>query len=141
MHDSMNTSIEKTRSFGLKIVSFSPLALLILGTILVLGQIYIGFRISLIASMFVLGMLLSPLLVMQYKTGDQKYAMIYGGIFGFCGFIVAIITSSTRMNLEINAIAGLYGALCSLFGTSFIFSILGKRLIRYIKENNKKSNK
>lgn len=117
----MNKRIEKSRTFGLKIVSFSPLAMLILGTVVVLGHIYIGFRISLIASMFVLGMALSPLLVMQYRTGNQIYAMIYGGVFGLCGSIIFFITSSDEVSRQMGVLVGLYGALCSLFGISLFF--------------------
>ena len=129
----MNNNIEKSRVFGLRIISLSPSVTLILGVFVVLGQVFISLRFLFIACMFVLGIVLSPLLVMQYKTGERKYAMIYGGAFGFCTFIIVIITFPTGTTFEINAIAGLYGALCSLFGTSLIFSVLRNRLIKYIK--------
>ena len=105
----------------------------ILAALLAIGQFFVGLGYFFIACMFILGVVLSLLLVMQYKTGNHIYAMVYGGIFGLSVFMIAIVASPTGMNTEINPLSGLYGAVCSLFGISIIFSILRKRIIRFIK--------
>ena len=125
----MNEDIAKGRSFGCKVVRFSPLIMLSLFVIAFVGYRLLHFPIRLIVPMFLLGIILSPLLVKQYKTGNPLYAKIFGGAFGLCGFVIFFITSSAEMNI----LTGVYGALCSLFGISVVFVILRKRLIHYIQ--------
>jgi hypothetical protein len=79
--------------------------------------------------MLVLGVVLSPLLIKQYRTGNNLYAKIYGGAWGLCGFTIFFVTSSGEMSI----LAGVYGALCTLFGISIVFVILRKRLIHFIQ--------
>lgn len=51
----MNKDIEKNRSFGCRIIKLSPLLMLLLGVVVSVGQLLIGFQNPFIVAMFLLG--------------------------------------------------------------------------------------
>jgi hypothetical protein len=130
----IDKNIEKNRLFGTKIIKFSPLGTLLFGVIVFIGYHFYYFPIQLMVLSFILGLVLSPFVVKQYRTGNPLYAKIYGGLLGIGFFIIFFfITSSSEMNIKISVVAGLYGVSCIFLGISVVFTILRRKLIHYIQ--------
>ena len=132
----MNKKIEKTRSFGSKVIKHSHWGMLSLVLVIFLGQFFLNFRFRIIVAMFFLGIVLSPLLVRLYRTGNKFYAGLYGGVLGLYLSIVLCFTLSDEMNMLVGIFHALYAVTYVFLGISVVFVALRKRLIHYIKSGN-----
>ncbi len=132
----MKKTIERGRTFGSKVVKYSPWEMLLAGVAIVLGHFLLDLQFRFTVAMFLLGMVLSPLLVKQYRTGKPVYAGICGTVLGLSFAIIYSLTVGGLKTLSTNGWHGLYGALCVGFGSSVVFVALRKRLIHYIRTGN-----
>ena len=128
----MNEPIEKQRSFGLKVIKHSPLGVVIIGLVILIGQIYFSFKISYLISTIVLGMFLSPFIVKHYRTNESLYINLYAFAFVIGLFI---IYSFSKSNESIEFV-GVFTGLGILFGNAIVFATLRKRLLNYIEKGN-----
>ncbi len=138
----MKNRIKKSRSFGLKVVKYSPWEALLLSIMVLVGSAFINYDLYFIAAFFIVGMVSSPLLIKQYRTGSMGYAAIFGGAMGLA-FPIIFPTTRAYENVASTVTAplyGLYGALCLLFGVSVVFLLFRKRLIIYISKQSQSTD-
>jgi hypothetical protein len=64
----------------------------------------------------------------QYKTGQLRYALLYGALFGI-GMAVFDIMEPPETNPFVSSI---FAGICTVFGVSFVFAIFRQRLLQYL---------
>lgn len=77
--------VTRMRAFGLRVAKLSPrLACGLVAGVVALWISLPGYAEFWLAE-FVLGVAVSPLVIKLYKSGDVKYAMLYGAVIGAIG--------------------------------------------------------
>jgi len=124
---------DKMTSWGVKVIRFSPLEMILLGILLVLSRKYVGFGREFTLAAFAAGLALFPIVLRLYKIGERALASSL--LLGLAVFLVfLIVTRFERFESgQAPVVGGLYAGVCLLFGTSVPFTLLRGRLLRYLE--------
>lgn len=124
----MDTNTSRSRL--LRFITISPWIAFGVGVILIIFYKYAGASLLSCLAMCALGAALSPVVAKQYKTGQLRYALIYGALLGI-GLAVF-----DRVGVEASAtnpfLTSLYAGICTVFGVSVVFAIFRQRLLQYL---------
>ncbi|MDI6807840.1 MAG: hypothetical protein QME66_02515 [Candidatus Eisenbacteria bacterium] len=129
---------DKMTSWGMKVIRFSPLEMLLLGILVFLGYTYAGFGKEFTLAAFAVGVVLSPIALGLYKGGKGAFTPF---LLSFLAVILVFLVVTRLAKLESGqgpVVGGLYAGICLLFGTSILFTLLRGRLLRYLQGSDQK---
>jgi hypothetical protein len=131
-------TVDRITSWGARVVRFSPLEMLLLGALVILGNVYVGFEKEYTLAAFTLGILLSPVAFWLYKSGRGALTPSFlSGLALFAAFI--IVTRLARVESGQGLfVGGAYAGICLLFGVSVPFTILRRRLLRDLEDGEQR---
>jgi hypothetical protein len=122
----------KNRSRILRFITINPWIALVVGVIVIVFYQYAGSSLLSCLAMCVFGAALSPVVAKQYKTGQLRYALLYGALFGIG------MAAFDRMELAGTNpfVTSIYAGICTLFGVSVVFAIFRQRLLQYLSPSD-----
>jgi hypothetical protein len=118
----------KNRSRILRFITISPWIALVVGVIVIVFYQYAGSSPLSCLTMCVFGAALSPVVAKLYKTGQVRYALLYGALFGI-GMAVFDRMELAGTNPIVTSI---YAGICTVFGVSVVFAFFRQRLLQYL---------
>lgn len=123
----------ENKPFGFGVIKASRMIIFFLVTLFIgaCSIIHIPFKIYIIA--FIIGVVLSPLVIITYKTGSILFAGLYGLCLGLILFYFKQYFENN--NLDVNGIINFILAMG--IGLMLILATFEKKLIKYLGGNGK----
>ena len=121
---------DKQRKFGRRVVRMSPPLLLVCLATIIVGGFYRPLPIGSAVALFLLGFPLARPLLLFYKTGNPKYAAMYGCSFGLGFTFIFYLSPPAGPNWAVV----LYGVACCMGAIFLLFFLFRRRFLKFIGE-------